>query len=76
MAQPLRDLDDLHIVSPISMLGDLIPVMTGVAWRAATWDKNCDDDLDWRRRQLHRCVSRRTEFLPPRRSAVCFDPGK
>ena len=25
------DLDDLHIVSPISMLGDLIPVMTGVA---------------------------------------------
>src|SRR5213080_4176230 len=24
-------LDDLHIVSPISMLGDLIPVMTGVA---------------------------------------------
>jgi pyruvate dehydrogenase E1 component alpha subunit/2-oxoisovalerate dehydrogenase E1 component alpha subunit len=25
------DLDNLHIVSPISMLGDLIPVMTGVA---------------------------------------------
>jgi TPP-dependent pyruvate/acetoin dehydrogenase alpha subunit len=25
------DLKDLHIVSPISMLGDLIPVMTGVA---------------------------------------------
>jgi len=25
------DLDHLHIVSPISMLGDLIPVMTGVA---------------------------------------------
>ena len=25
------DLDDLHIVSPISMLGDLIPVMAGVA---------------------------------------------
>jgi len=25
------DLDKLHIVSPISMLGDLIPVMTGVA---------------------------------------------
>src|SRR5580658_6933852 len=25
------DLEDLHIVSPISMLGDLIPVMTGVA---------------------------------------------
>jgi pyruvate dehydrogenase E1 component alpha subunit/2-oxoisovalerate dehydrogenase E1 component alpha subunit len=25
------DLDDLHIVSPISMLGDLIPVLTGVA---------------------------------------------
>jgi len=25
------DLDELHIVSPISMLGDLIPVMTGVA---------------------------------------------
>jgi TPP-dependent pyruvate/acetoin dehydrogenase alpha subunit len=25
------DLDDLHIVSPISMLGDLIPVMTGIA---------------------------------------------
>jgi pyruvate dehydrogenase E1 component alpha subunit/2-oxoisovalerate dehydrogenase E1 component alpha subunit len=25
------DLDGLHIVSPISMLGDLIPVMTGVA---------------------------------------------
>src|SRR5258706_13429249 len=25
------DLDVLHIVSPISMLGDLIPVMTGVA---------------------------------------------
>src|SRR5258708_39269995 len=25
------DLDDLHIVSPISMLGDLVPVMTGVA---------------------------------------------
>jgi TPP-dependent pyruvate/acetoin dehydrogenase alpha subunit len=25
------DLQDLHIVSPISMLGDLIPVMTGVA---------------------------------------------
>lgn len=25
------DLDSLHIVSPISMLGDLIPVMTGVA---------------------------------------------
>lgn len=25
------DLDTLHIVSPISMLGDLIPVMTGVA---------------------------------------------
>ena len=25
------DLDQLHIVSPISMLGDLIPVMTGVA---------------------------------------------
>src|SRR5256885_8879063 len=25
------DLDRLHIVSPISMLGDLIPVMTGVA---------------------------------------------
>jgi TPP-dependent pyruvate/acetoin dehydrogenase alpha subunit len=25
------DLENLHIVSPISMLGDLIPVMTGVA---------------------------------------------
>ena len=25
------DLDNLHIISPISMLGDLIPVMTGVA---------------------------------------------
>src|SRR5438067_6100354 len=25
------DLDNLHIVSPISMLGDLIPVMTGIA---------------------------------------------
>jgi pyruvate dehydrogenase E1 component alpha subunit/2-oxoisovalerate dehydrogenase E1 component alpha subunit len=25
------DLDELHVVSPISMLGDLIPVMTGVA---------------------------------------------
>src|ERR1700745_282239 len=25
------DLDNLHIVSPISMLGDLIPVMAGVA---------------------------------------------
>src|SRR5216683_2780137 len=25
------DLDNLHIVSPISMLGDLIPVMTGVS---------------------------------------------
>jgi pyruvate dehydrogenase E1 component alpha subunit/2-oxoisovalerate dehydrogenase E1 component alpha subunit len=25
------DLDNLHIVSPISMLGDLIPVLTGVA---------------------------------------------
>jgi len=25
------DLKDLHVVSPISMLGDLIPVMTGVA---------------------------------------------
>jgi len=25
------DLDKLHVVSPISMLGDLIPVMTGVA---------------------------------------------
>ncbi len=25
------DLEELHIVSPISMLGDLIPVMTGVA---------------------------------------------
>jgi len=25
------DLEDLHIVSPISMLGDLIPVLTGVA---------------------------------------------
>src|SRR6516225_8700842 len=25
------DLDELHIVSPISMLGDLIPVLTGVA---------------------------------------------
>jgi TPP-dependent pyruvate/acetoin dehydrogenase alpha subunit len=25
------DLDKLHIVSPISMLGDLVPVMTGVA---------------------------------------------
>jgi len=25
------DLDELHIVSPISMLGDLIPVMTGIA---------------------------------------------
>ena len=25
------DVDNLHIVSPISMLGDLIPVMTGVA---------------------------------------------
>src|SRR5580692_3720953 len=25
------DLEDLHIVSPISMLGDLIPVMTGAA---------------------------------------------
>src|SRR6266571_3836765 len=25
------DLDNLHIVSPISMLGDLIPVMVGVA---------------------------------------------
>ena len=25
------DLHDLHIISPISMLGDLIPVMTGVA---------------------------------------------
>jgi len=30
--EPLRpDLENLHIVSPISMLGDLIPVMTGVA---------------------------------------------
>jgi len=31
------DLDNLHIVSPISMLGDLIPVM--VAWPspAAIW---------------------------------------
>jgi len=26
-----EDLENLHIVSPISMLGDLIPVMTGVA---------------------------------------------
>src|SRR5260370_31952413 len=25
------DLDDLHIVSPLSVLGDLIPVMTGMA---------------------------------------------
>jgi len=29
--RPLGDLEKLHIVSPISMLGDLIPVMTGVA---------------------------------------------
>ncbi len=28
------DLENLHIVSPISMLGDLIPVMTGVAMGA------------------------------------------
>src|SRR5262249_47284727 len=28
---PFGDLENLHIVSPISMLGDLIPVMTGVA---------------------------------------------
>src|SRR5262249_55451273 len=28
---PFGDLDKLHIVSPISMLGDLIPVMAGVA---------------------------------------------
>src|SRR5713226_4316897 len=30
-ASHFGDLDNLHIVSPISMLGDLIPVMTGVA---------------------------------------------
>ena len=29
--QPLRRPEERHIVAPISMLGDLIPVMTGVA---------------------------------------------
>src|SRR2546429_975324 len=34
-------LNDLHIVSPISMLGDLIPVMTGVAMAGGDlWQKN------------------------------------
>ncbi|MGH9579238.1 MAG: thiamine pyrophosphate-dependent dehydrogenase E1 component subunit alpha, partial [Terriglobales bacterium] len=34
------DLENLHIVSPISMLGDLIPVMTGVAMAGRYLGKN------------------------------------
>ena len=31
------DLKSRHVVSPISMLGDLIPVMTGIAMAGAIW---------------------------------------
>ena len=57
------DLKVRHMVSPISMLGDLIPVMAGVAMAGRyLGQKIVAHDLDWRWRQLHRRVSRRDEF--------------
>ncbi len=57
------DLKTLHIVSPISMLGDLIPVMAGVgSGGPLSGTENCGHDLDWRWRLLHRRVSRRHEL--------------
>jgi len=71
------DLDNLHIVSPISMLGDLIPVMTGVGHPGKVpWAEDCDHDLDRRWRQLDGCVSRGAEFCGVAESAVCADPGE
>ncbi len=59
------DLKVRHIVSPISMLGDLIPVMTGVAMAGRYLGQNIvAHDVDRRRRHLHRRISRRPE---PRR---------
>jgi len=43
------DLKVRHTVSPISMLGDLIPVMTGVAMAGVTSPENCHADRDRRR---------------------------
>ncbi len=71
------DLKVRHIVSPISMLGDLIPVMTGVAMAGRyLGPENRRPHLDWRRRQLHRRVSRRPGPGGRAKSAVRVDRRK
>jgi len=50
------DLDNLHIVSPISMLGGSDSGDDRVAMADVIWAKNCGHDVDRRRRQLDRSV--------------------
>src|SRR5713101_3149659 len=61
------DLDNLHIVSPISMLGD---------GRALSGPEDRSDDVDWRRRQFDRRVSRRIEFCGHAEGPVRPGAGK
>jgi len=71
------DLDNLHIVSPISMLGDLIPVMAGVAIAGRyLGQKIGNHDLDRRRRQLHWRLPRRPELRRHAKSPLRAHPGK
>ena len=63
------DLKGRHIVSPISMLGDLIPVMAGVGIGARhPGQESGYRDMDWGWRVVHRGV--------PRRIDVCGDASR
>ena len=71
------DLENLHIVSPISMLGDLIPGHDRRGHgRPLPRPENRGHDLDRRRRQLHRSFPRRLELRRGAESAVRADPRK
>ena len=48
------DIEKRQMVSPISMLGDLLPVMAGVSLGARMQGKSWLPDLDRRRRTIHR----------------------
>jgi len=59
--QPFRRTEIAARRLAVSMLGDLIPVMTASHGGTLPRSEDCDNDMDRRRRDLHRRVPRRIE---------------